>query len=433
MLHAAMICFYGVLLTSLDDKHQFGEYVLKGKTLSRLVAMLGLIAINFLAISRTSLRVVLIYMSGFLLYAAMAAASVTWSPLPVHSAKQVISFFVMLLFSITIARLCDTSRHASIVLFHLVVILCIRCLSMLMARVALGDWVIARGTSGQLWHSTDVADTAGVGIMIIMTCFFFSNFKWAKALMLPMMALLVPVALIAHNRFSTALTPLMLMLIILVAVKRKFLFWCALIGCMTVPVMLVFDAQIDVTGKATAVMGKFLDREGAAELSSYGGRDELWAIVWELHQWDPWKGHGFMVTSPHGEFFVWHEYGNWDAHNLMLHLLASTGRIGFFIFMTSLLVPAYLIFRNLFTEHRGVAYTAIFAFTWLFLWGFMNVSFGGYINTSQIAFYALLGLVIGILKKRPRPPADSEDSESEKSSTRSSNSIDPERIAHEND
>lgn len=175
------------------------------------------------------------------------------------------------------------------------------------------------------------------------------------------------------------------------------------------PVALVFDAQIDAVGKVTGIMEKVLDRDDAAELSSYGGRDELWAIVWELHQVDPWKGHGFMVTSPDGEFYVWFEYDNWDAHNLILHLLATTGRLGLLIFMCSLMVPAYLICRNLFTDYRGVAYTSFFVFSWLFLWGFMNVSFGGYINTSQIVFYTMLGLVIGILKLRSRKPLNSED------------------------
>jgi O-antigen ligase len=401
MLHLTMLGMYGVIITIIDGNI---EWALKYKLASRAFAMGLLIFINLTCISRTPIRRVLYHFRYLILFLAFAAGSASWSALPSHSLKQTFSLALMILFSMTVARLVKSPRHVSIVFAHLTAALLLRAVIMLVAFARYGTGAFTRGKMGQFWHATDVADTAALGLLVIVVAYFIGKYEWSKLIWVPIGVVFGVLTLLAQNRLSVVLTPAMILVVLMMTSSKKIIFWGAFAVVCILPIGLVTDAVLGISDSAASAAQALADRDATGKsIWSFSGRDELWAVIWQEFKNAKLKGHGFMVSSARGEFIVWYELNNWDAHNAILQLLVSTGLIGLSLFILSCWAPTKLVLKSLFQgEDKGrLARAALVFGIWLFFWGLLNVSCAGYINSSQFVFYSVIGVVVGRLKQDP--------------------------------
>lgn len=402
LLHFAMLATF-LLLLSIISADIYTNILPKVKLALRMGTMLFLIVANLICIRRTDTSTVVINLFGFGIFFLFAFASVTWSPIPSHTMKQLFSLAMMLLLASTIAHLSNSDKHVEIVLFYLVVMLLLRSTMMVLFYLKYGEGAIARGTVGQLWHATDAADTAGLGLVLLFGSTFMLKFRWAKLLFIPGLFILMALLAASHNRFVLVITPLTMAGILLFSGNQRYLFWGAFLFSLLMPFLIVFDAHTGTLDKALGVTEMIADREDSSDLGIYdfSGRGELWPIVWEEFQKEKLFGHGYMVTSEQGEFFCWHQMANYDAHNQILHVMVSLGLIGLGFFVVALSIPFRLVLRNIFlvrqNQKKQFARLAMWVIIWMFMWGLLNVSFSGYINSSKLVFFGLLGLVIGRL------------------------------------
>lgn len=137
--------------------------------------------------------------------------------------------------------------------------------------------------------------------------------------------------------------------------------------------------------------------QDASQLSALSGRAEMWEVQWKSFLESPMIGHGYFVTSREGQLYVWYNWANYTAHNLVLQVLVTTGVVGFCLFVVSLVYP-YTKAANYLRRRDGDPQLGNFlglAGIWYLGWSLMNESITGPVQPESVVFFVLLGFAIG--------------------------------------
>jgi O-antigen ligase len=168
-------------------------------------------------------------------------------------------------------------------------------------------------------------------------------------------------------------------------------------GCVAIDPTLSLVSDAVPAAEAYAKRG-----QSTEQLSKFSGREEMWRAMWKSHLDAPWIGHGYFVSSRTGRMEVWNDVGNRTAHNMVLQVLVTCGRIGLLLFACGLLWPTFHVFGGLsgrFGDGRLLTFFALLL-TWYLGWGLLNESIAGPVQPESIVFYSLLGIAVGVSGRR---------------------------------
>lgn len=370
------------------------------KAVSRLGTLCLLVAINLMMVGSKPIRFVVYYMIGFFLYAAWAGVTVLWSPMPDVSAGQWISMLTMIALGATAVRLVESDRDVQLVLTMLALLLVTRSGIMLICWAVTGGTGVSREAESY-YHSTDAAETASLGLLVLMVAHLGFPSRFSRLVFLPCMFVLLSLFLIAQNRLTLVITPPLVLICMLMYGNRKAIVNLAFIGSLAVTLFLLFDPGLETLSSAagsTEQLARRSDQDDRA-FSTFNGRTELWEVIWNEYITRPMTGLGFFVTSRTGEIDVWEQPLNYTAHNQLFQVLATTGLIGLFFFLVGFVGPVRMMISRITRSGPAghVARSVAVIFAWLVLWGLLNTSFSGPIGASSVAFWLLVGLTIGRL------------------------------------
>ncbi len=374
-----------------------------GKVVSRVGGLVFLVAVNLMMVHQMKIRVVVFYMAGFIAFFCWSVATITWSALPAVSAGQLMSLAVLMMLGATIARVVESDHGVRMLLFHLSLLLVIRATVMVLCYVAMGADAVSR-EHNSFFHSTDAAETASIGIVVLATSMMGFPTLLTRTLFYPGMIVFGMLFMIAQNRLTMIITPPVFLLIFLMNGNRQGLVKLGFLCSLIVPAVMLADPGLEVFSKLVGSTEQYAMRSGDDNtLTTFSGRTELWEAIWQEYLKSPIMGLGYFVTSTTGELDVWFVPRNYTAHNQLFQVLATTGMIGLVLFFSGLAIPFRLVMSKLFLkDSRGRAARSVAViFIWLALWGLLNSSFSGPLGTSSIAFWIIVGLAVGRLRRPP--------------------------------
>ncbi len=158
------------------------------------------------------------------------------------------------------------------------------------------------------------------------------------------------------------------------------------------------DPEFSLVSDLVGSTAQYLSRgESAETLQTLTGRTELWQVVWESMLQSPVVGYGYHVTTADGILDVWGRPAFRTAHNLPLHIVASTGLVGAGLFVFGLARPirraAATLGRN--AERRRLGQLLVIVGGWFVGWCLLSESFMGPLQPESVFFFASLGLAVG--------------------------------------
>jgi len=276
-----------------------------GKIVSRVGGLVFLLAVNLMMVRQIRIRIVVFYMLGFIAFFCWSVVTMTWSALPAVSGGQLISLAVLMLIGATIARAVESDRGVRMVLFLLSLLLATRALVMVLLYVVIGAVSVSR-EHDSFFHSTDAAETASIGIIVLATAKMgFPNWL-TRVLYYPGMIVFAVLFVIAQNRLTLIITPPIFLLIFLMNGNRRGLVKLAFLMSIIVPAMMLADPGLEMFDKLVGSTEEYAMRSGGDDtLSTFSGRTELWEAIWQEYLESPIAGLGYFVTSTTGELDVW--------------------------------------------------------------------------------------------------------------------------------
>ncbi|WP_390881387.1 O-antigen ligase family protein [Thalassoroseus pseudoceratinae] len=149
--------------------------------------------------------------------------------------------------------------------------------------------------------------------------------------------------------------------------------------------------------------------QDVSQLSALSGREEMWTAQWKSFLESPVIGHGYFVTSKEGQMYVWYNWANYTAHNLVLQVAVTTGVVGLTLFLLGL-VRSYL--KATYQLRHKPNYRRLGDFLgligmWYLGWSTMNESIMGPVQPESVFFFVMLGIAIGNATSSDRNPVDS--------------------------
>jgi O-antigen ligase len=208
------------------------------------------------------------------------------------------------------------------------------------------------------------------------------------------------VLLLAVNRVSLFLTIVLVPCIIIFYSNRQLALAAVVALCVAATGYIVLDPGFQYMESFLGTASNYANRGQVAEdLLALSGRQEMWETIWESCQQSIWLGHGYSVCSPTGELFIWYEWSNWTAHNVVLQCLMSTGLVGLTLLMWALARIGYQWMRNYYRGRlsRELTVFLIVMCLWNVVWGAFNSSFLGPVSPESVTFYVLIGLAVGAI------------------------------------
>ena len=172
------------------------------------------------------------------------------------------------------------------------------------------------------------------------------------------------------------------------------------IACIVMASYLAVDPGLEFADHTFgSTLGYARRGETDEQMQSINGRTILWEAIWGEFKKSPLIGHGYFVTSKHGEIDVWSGPANRTAHNVLLQVLASTGVIGAILFFWGLIKPAAACSKFMLSDPSGRRLAAFLGVLgiWYFGWGMFCESFMGPVQPESVVFFTLLGMAIGML------------------------------------
>ncbi|MFN3193522.1 MAG: O-antigen ligase family protein [Aureliella sp.] len=338
------------------------------------------------------------FMSPFLAFGCFGVLSTMWSALKSISIQQSVTFCMILMLASYVAILWRNDRTSELLVKHLS--LAILCLSILLIALALGmprSGALTREASGIL-HSTNAGATGGLGIVLTLSARLLWRSRWSS-FWLPIVATELTMMVIGGNRLSVAITGITVIFLLALSLHRGVAAALLLCGSLLFTSYVVADpglSMVSSLGKDVGVYAK--QGQTSAQLSSLSGRAEMWEKMWKSFTESPIIGHGYFVTTERGRIYVWQEWGNWTAHNVVLQTLTTTGVIGLSLLVigfASLTVGIYFGSLRLSGIEPSVTLLLVFA-TWYAGWGFLNSSFIGPLTPESVVFACMLGIAAGI-------------------------------------
>jgi O-antigen ligase len=345
----------------------------------------------------------LIVMKWFFPFAAFAGwafLSTSWSPLKMVSFGQAMSLLSLLMLAITYGLVCRSDRDISTILMHVAWgLAAVSGLVLFLYFCVPQAAALQRGEADGLFHPTNSAATASLGLVVLIGTRLIWNWRWTRILLLPGIMLHLAVLGLAVNRLAPVLTLVVLVGMFLLFAGRAALLGSVLFLCTTGALYLTLDPGLSLIGDAAASTTTVAVRgQSGRQLLALSGREELWELMWDSFLESPWRGHGYFVTSSTGVVKVWNSKGNRTAHNVLLQLLATTGLIGIFLFSLGLILPVWAILKEL-VQLRGNTSFAGFGAAlacWYVGWGLLNSSITGPLQPESVVFFTVLGLAVGL-------------------------------------
>ena len=142
-------------------------------------------------------------------------ASVYWSPLKTVSLQQAISFTVSIILAFVFANSWRSCKDTSIYFMHLCGVLILISTGLLFLYIFAPQYGALTKQASGMFHSTTAGASASLGLLCNLGMFGIYRFRWSIWLLLPSIAVHVPVLILAGNRFSILLTMLLIMMICL--------------------------------------------------------------------------------------------------------------------------------------------------------------------------------------------------------------------------
>lgn len=333
-----------------------------------------------------------------LAFGAFGVLSTVWSPLKSISLTQSMTFVMLLMLAFYTSIVWRNDEDTLTLVKHLVLaFVTVSCMLMLLRFGLPRSGALTKESSGVL-HSTNAGATGGLCLLLLLSARILWNRPWSTW-WLPVALLEVVMMLVSGNRLSVVVTFISISLLFLLRLNRAVVAFCMLLFVVPASVYLLADPRIEVLEKAGKGLG-VLAKQGQtkSELSSLSGRAEMWSKIWDSFLESPYFGHGFFVTSDNGRIYVWHEWGNWTAHNLWLQVLATTGVIGAGLLVLGIgLLSGMAITGSRYLKGiDGTCVLLVCLACWFFGWGMLNSSFVGPLQPESLVFALLIGIAGGV-------------------------------------
>jgi O-antigen ligase len=334
-------------------------------------------------------------------FGAWAVVSTIWSPLPTFSLGQSVSLVLLIMLSYCTAMVARRITDVSQVFWHLCWGLLLLSTTLTVANfVAPDTFGFARETVTGGFHPTNAAATAGLGLVLIVSARLIFAWRWTYWLIWPSLLVHCGALLLAHNRASIIVTPLVVGGIVLLQSSVGWRWLLLTTGSIACAIYVALDPGFLLVSQGGDQIAQYMARDQSAQqLAAFSGREEMWTNIWESFLRSPWIGHGYFVSSESGSLYVWYVWANWTAHNFWLQALVGTGLIGGALLAWALI--SYAI-RLVCARGKGVGLHRLISMglavlIWQTCWGLTNESFVGPLQAESIVFFVVLGLVTGRL------------------------------------
>lgn len=333
------------------------------------------------------------------LFVGLAVVSTLWSPLASFTLGQAASLCVLFMLAMTIGTLWSSPRDTSTILCCLASALLAVSVVLLAARVAVPSLQSMSREGAGMFHATSAGATASLGLLVMITARLLWNWRWTR-LLLPGALIHIIVLMVAINRVSLLLTLLLVPFVVLRYANRAAALIMVLLLCIAATFYLAIDPGFRQVESLFGPASSYVNRgQSIADLQSMSGRSEMWLAVWQSYQQSILLGHGYAVCSPTGELFVWYEWANWTAHNVVLQCLMSTGIVGLALLLWGF-VRITRQWRRSFVRggvsRELTAFLTVIGF-WYVLWGAFNATFLGPVTPESVSFFVVIGLAVGAL------------------------------------
>ena len=323
-------------------------------------------------------------------------ASVYWSPLKTVSLQQAISFTVSIILAFVFANSWRSCKDTSIYFMHLCGVLILISTGLLFLYIFAPQYGALTKQASGMFHSTTAGASASLGLLCNLGMFGIYRFRWSIWLLLPSIAVHVPVLILAGNRFSILLTMLFAILIVLAFFRKHELAVFAMATAVIGVVYLTVDTKLKAPDFAVKKVETYtMQGQSKVQFRTISGRTEMWDVMWRSYQKSPWIGHGYFVTSETGRVFVWDEWGNWTAHNMYLQVLVTTGLIGAMLFLVGMFMPIMGLMtldRTLTKQDQLLYRLLLLLILWFASWGLLNSSVVGPTQPESVVFALVYGL-----------------------------------------
>ena len=373
-----------------------------GKLATRLISF-GAIAMGLLSMARhprfaASLRRLL----PWSFYVALGVVSIAWSADRGMSIRQLFSFGVLVMTAHYLAIVWRGDRDTLRLLRTLSMSLWVMAAGLIVLAFAMPSVGALTKVSSGIFHSTAAASASALGIVTVTAMRLFWNDRYSRH-WLPIVATHVAVMIVAGNRLSFLVTAMVVGVAIAVKASRPLLAGIVAAVSLMVALSFTFDPSMTVIENIGGEIGGYAKQgQSSKELSSLSGREEMWTKIWDSYLEAPILGHGYFVTSASGRIYVWYEWGNWTAHNLVLQTLATMGIVGLVLVVIGWAWPLCSMHAargRIADVDRSIA--AIWMLTFWFLgWGLLNSSFIGPMSPESVVFFVGLGVAVAIAVDR---------------------------------
>jgi O-antigen ligase len=336
------------------------------------------------------------------LFAAWAIASVAWSPLPAVSLGQASSLTMLLMLALVMGARCHGADDVSRLLYHLCLALLLVNGTVLTIHIVNPELAgLQRLSSLGIMHPTSAGASAALGLTILLGTRLLWEWRWARLLVVPGLLVHGGLLYVAAARAALVPTIVILAVALLVLVRAPIRATLVAVASLAVALYLVVDPSFEVVGRGVQPLLHYAERgETSERLTTLTGRTFLWPRIWASFLESPVIGHGYFVTSRTGLLDVPEWYrppANRTAHNAFLQVLVSTGVVGMALFAWGLARVVGRGVRGLarHSEHRRLRALLALVSVYFVVAGLLGESFMGPVQPESVAFFTLLGLLLG--------------------------------------
>ncbi len=332
------------------------------------------------------------------LFGVYSVSSTLWSPLPSTSLTQSATMVMAILFAMYIAVIWESDQDTERLIKHAA--LAIFLLSILLLALHFGmprSGSLTKNSSGVL-HSTNAGAAGGLCILLTLSARLLWKSPWS-AWWLPIVATEAVMMMIGGNRLSLFVSGAVVGILLAITLHRGLAALLMFVFAVSAILYLAVDPRLELGEQAARDLGVFAKQgQTSNELGSLSGRSEMWEKMLNSFMDSPILGHGYFVTSKSGKIYVWYEWGNWTAHNVILQLLVTTGVVGCLLLLTGLgsIALGVASGRRRLDGARNSLLLVALASLWFVGWSFLNESFMGPLQPETVVFALMLGVAAGM-------------------------------------
>lgn len=376
------------------------------KLLCRFIALAwgGFLAVYYFDPSVWRCRVVNRLFAPWGMFLVWAFFSVTWSALKAFSFGQAMGLAAQIALAWSLAHLFTESSEVYRLMRHLSWVL------LLYSAALLAIYAVAPEITGLertehmdaaegLVHPTAGGGTASLGLVLLVGLGILGI--ESHGVLLLGVVVQAAILYISRSRASVLCAALVLPFVIAILGGGRWIGRCLTTIAVLVCCLLLLDPSFQFAENALESGAQYLKRgQNTQQLAGGSGRMELWIAILEQVQLSPIIGHGYFVTSADGLLDVWEGPSNFDAHNVVLQVVATTGLIGLVLMaiaaQRSLLALAILIRCSPASRHLAILIALVFL--WYFAWGIGCTTFLGPVRPESVIFFGLFAVLVRLYK-----------------------------------